>query len=610
MAKHFFSIVLGFLSFYVPCAAQQGPTYQLDEVVVSDNRLLDFGEGHKVEKLNDSVIQKNGTLLTSLLAFNSTIYFKEEGFGMVSSPSFRGTNASHTAVIWNGININSPLNGQVDFNTVLPLNYNDVSVRSGGGSVQYGTGAIGGSVHLNNVLSFREHFDNKIVLGYGSFDTRSVSYNQDYGKGRWSYSFGANHVGSDNDYKYLDTDQRNENGGFEHWSANVNAGYRLGDAQLLRLYHQSHFGDRNFSGTLVSPGRSRYEDTRHQTQLHYQLYHGKANSQIRIAHLYERFKYFENKESDFFTFGKVHTLLARYQLDATISESFRVNSFLQYSNLKGEGGSFGEPSRNDFSSTLVLKHKLATNIVYNVNLRKDFNSDFDTPLVYGLDFQYAILPEYSVKVNASRNFRLPTFNDLYWQPGGNLDLVPETSHQIDVGQELGIGNIKATLNGYYIETEDMIKWLPGNSGFWSPVNINSVTIYGLEGGFTFSKQIAGNSALELNLNYAYTVSKDNETDAQLIFVPYHKATGALAYKTGAFHVFYQHLYNGKVSIIGGELDGYQVANLGVEFDSKPKKGFGYSLGVTLNNVFNAYYENVPIRPMPNRNIQTRITLKF
>ena len=63
---------------------------------------------------------------------------------MVSSASFRGTNAQQTAVVWNGININSQLTGQTDFNTLIPGNYGDVVVRSGGGSVQYGVAQLGG----------------------------------------------------------------------------------------------------------------------------------------------------------------------------------------------------------------------------------------------------------------------------------------------------------------------------------------------------------------------------------------------------------------------------------------------------------------------------------
>ncbi|HAI38212.1 MAG TPA: TonB-dependent receptor, partial [Maribacter sp.] len=90
--KKLISIVLVF------CAtvgyAQRDSILKLDEVVVSDSRVKQYAEGYKVTVLQDSIIQRTNESLTSLLAFNSNIYFKENGFGMVSSPAFRGTNAS------------------------------------------------------------------------------------------------------------------------------------------------------------------------------------------------------------------------------------------------------------------------------------------------------------------------------------------------------------------------------------------------------------------------------------------------------------------------------------------------------------------------------------
>lgn len=603
-------ISLGYFSLCGALNAQELPVQKLEEVVVSDSRLADFGEGHKSEKLKDSTIQRNGPLLTSLLAFNSNIYFKENGYGMVSSPAFRGTNASHTAVVWNGININSPLTGQLDFNTVTPFNYDDLVVRSGGSSVLYGTGAIGGSIHLNNQLRFQEHFENRLMTGYGSFDTRSLNFKQDFGTKKWAYSLGVNTIVSDNDYRFIETGDRNENAAFEQWGINFSAGHRLGASSLLKLYHQTQIGDRNLSGTLVAPGRSRYKDDRHQTQLHYQLGHGKTTSQVRIAHLYEQYRFFENKENPGFSFGKVNTLLARYQMDTELTPKIKLNTALQFTNLEGRGSNLGGVSRNDFSTILIAKHRLSEKFVYNLNARKDFITDFNAPWVYGFDFAYSLTPKYSLKLNASRNFRVPTFNDLYWQPGGNLDLVTETSYQLDLGQQFRFGNMQFLLNGYYIDTQDMIRWLPSTNGIWSPVNVDSVTIYGLEGEMDFSKEIGKQQSVELNLNYAYTVSKDDSTNEQLIYVPFHRGTGSVAYRFGVFRAFYQHLYNGAVSIIGGELEDYQVTNVGLEYQSKSKNRWSYSLGFTLNNLFNAYYENVALRPMPNRNLQTYLILNF
>lgn len=607
--KKLISIVL------VLCAtagyAQRDSILKLDEVVVSDSRVKQYAEGYKVTVLQDSTIQRTNGFLTSLLAFNSNIYFKENGFGMVSSPAFRGTNASHTAVIWNGININSQLNGQVDFNTINPFNYNSISIRSGGGSVQYGSGAIGGSIHLNSGLLFKEHFDNQVSIGYGSYKTKKINFNQSYGSRSMSYSLGVNYNASDNNYKYLNTGEENKNGEFNNLNLNWNIGYVLSENQILKLYHQTFISDRNLSGNLVVLGRSKYKDNQYRTQLEWGSYGPKAISKIKLAYLQEEYKYFENKDAAIYSFGKVSNFLARYSLDYKISKFFRLNSFLEYNNYKGAGDSFGSPERDDFSATALLKHIISSTIAYNLSVRQDFSSDFSSPLVFSFHGSYSLTDNYQVKINASKNFRTPTFNDLYWQPGGNLELVPEKSYQLDFGNVLNIGAVSMQYNGYYITTKDMIKWLPNNEGVWSPINIDDVEIYGAEAKIEANYSLGKNQELGIKTNYAYTVSEDKSTNEQLIYVPFHTANGSLEYRIADLNLFYQHLYNGSVSIVGGQLKEYQVANLGATYTADIlKKDLKYTIGVTINNLFNTYYENVALRPMPNRNIQTQLILNF
>ena len=591
--------------------AQRDSILKLDEVVVSDSRVKQYTEGYKVTVLKDSIIQRTNGLLTSLLAFNSNIYFKENGFGMVSSPAFRGTNASHTAVVWNGININSQLNGQVDFNTINPFNYSSVSIRSGGGSVQYGSGAIGGSIHLNSDLLFKEHFDNQVSIGYGSYNTKKINYNQSFGSRLISYSLGVNYNASDNNYKYLNTNEENKNGEFNNINLNWNIGYVLSENQVLKLYHQTFIGDRNLSGTLVALGRSKYKDNHYRTQVEWGRFGKKAISKLKLAYLQEEFKYFENKDADINSFGKVSNFLARYSSDYKFSKFFRVNSFLEYNNYKGSGDSFGSPKRDDFSATALIKHTISSKIAYNLSVRQDFSSDFSSPLVFSLDGSYSLTDNYKVKMNASKNFRTPTFNDLYWQPGGNLDLVPEKSYQLDFGNMLNIGGVSMQYNGYYISTKDMIKWLPINEGLWSPMNIDDVEIYGVEAKIEANYPLGKNQEVGINANYAYTVSEDKSTNEQLIYVPFHRANGSFEYRIADLNLFYQHLFNGSVSIIGGELKEYQVSNLGATYTADIlKKDLKCTIGVTINNVFNTYYENIALRPMPNRNIQTQLILNF
>ena len=185
-------------------SAQNDSINKLKEVIVSDRTLYSGNKSQSIQVLNDSVINKNKTSLSSLLNYNSVLYFKEYGRGMLSTVSFRGTTASQTAVIWNGINVNSQLNGSADFNTFTAPDFNTISIKAGGGSVSYGSGAIGGTIHLNNNLVFKDKFENELRLDYGSFNTIGVNYKMNLSNKKWSTQVGFSRNSSDNDYVYQD----------------------------------------------------------------------------------------------------------------------------------------------------------------------------------------------------------------------------------------------------------------------------------------------------------------------------------------------------------------------------------------------------------------------
>nr|WP_321228256.1 TonB-dependent receptor [uncultured Psychroserpens sp.] len=583
---------------------------KLDEVVLSDVKLKQYAKGYKLTVLSDSLLRKNKTSLTDVLRFNSNIYFKENGYGMVSSPSFRGTNASQTAVIWNGININSQLNGQVDFNTISTANYDNISIRSGGGSVQYGSGAIGGTIHLSNDLDFKKHFDNRIQFAYGSFDTENISYNGSFGNGTWSANIGAAYVNSKNDYKFLGTDRKNENGAFNNLDLNFNLGYILSKKDVLKIYHQNFRGDREFSSTLLAPSNSKYETQDYRSMIDWTHIGNQFTSSLKAVHLQERFKYFENKTLDNFSEGKTNTFLIKHNYKRQFSKRLSLNVITDFNHITAIGNSFSNPKRNAFSATAILNHRPSEKLQYNLNVRQDVISDFDSPLVFSGDANYQILKWYTIKLNASKNFRIPTFNDLYWNPGGNLDLNPEESYQVDLGHEFSYKKATLKLNTYYIKTSDLIQWRPNSAtGYWNPVNIANAKHYGLEAEFGIKKTF-NKHTFNFVSAYSYTETEDVEKNQRLFYVPLHKANMSLAYNYKSFTAFYQHLYNGEVEIIGNTLDGFDVGNLGVAYTFNTKGKLTYEADFRINNVYNTYYENVALRPMPNRNFTINLILKF
>ncbi len=590
-------------------AAQQD-TISLNEIKISDVQLRKFSNTQSVQELNDSIIAKNQPSLTSLLNYNTVIYFKENGLGMVSSPSFRGTTAQQTAVIWNGININSQLLGQTDFNTITTRDFNSIVVRAGGGSAIYGSSAIGGSIHLNNEFDFKKAFSNELQLRYGSFTTLGANYRLIASNDKWSTQFSLSRNSSDNEYEYLGTDKKNENGQFENSSYNLNVGYLFNARNTLKIYSQLFDGERHFSGTLAAPSKSKYFDFNTRNLVEWDGFYGALVSKVKVALLTENYKYFENKDQSFFTHGQAVTFIIKQDLAYKVNSKINLNTIIDFTQTTGDGSDLLQKKRQITSGALLMKHQLFENLEYELSLRKEITNAYDSPLLYSFGVKYTANKNYNIKINASRNFRIPSFNDLYWQQGGNPNLQPENAHQYEVGQELVFNMIRFSATAFFNKIDNLINWQPNSSGLWQPENTKKVNTYGVETNLTFDKNI-GKHHLLFRSNYAYTVSENQETKLQLIYVPFHKFNSSLSYSFDKATIFSQYLFNGTVFTSSDnfyKLKEYQLVNIGVSYRLGPKEKI--DIGLQVLNLLNEKYQSVATRPLPGRNYAVNLIFKL
>ncbi|MCC9071500.1 TonB-dependent receptor [Flavobacterium sp. F-65] len=599
-------------------SAQNDSITKLKEVIVSDANLKKYSDSQSVLKLNDSIINKNEALLTDLLNFNSTIYFKEYGRGMLSTVAFRGTTASQTAVIWNGININSQMNGSTDFNTISSNDYNSISVKAGGGSVIYGSGAVGGTVHLNNDLIFNDQFSNSLRLDYGSFNTAGINYKTNISNKKWSAQIGFSKNSSTNDYPYVNTynwkgEQRyNTNGQYDVIGVNANFGYKINKNNTIKLYSQTSNTDRNTSLISESETKSKYINGFSRNLIEYNGDFNKLTANFKTAYILENYQYFADIDRDYYSYGKTQNLITKLDLGYQILKSIQVNGVIDYSRTKGYGTSFGNNVREISSVSLLAKQQVTTKWLNEFGIRKEFTNNYKSPVLFSLGSSYEFSKFYNLKLNLSRNYRIPTYNDLYWDEGGNPNLKPESSYQAEIGNVFSYKKITLSQTVYYIKIKDLLQWVPGNKGIWSPQNTDKVNSYGTETMLSW-KNNYGKNYFSLNATYAYTVSKNEETNKQIFFVPFNKATGAIAYARGKISANYQILYNGFVYTRADNnpkeiVNDYLISNIGIDYDFHFLSSF--KLGFQVRNLFNEEYESLEDRIMPGRNFNMYLTLKF
>ncbi len=606
--KAVFLIILSL--FYFSGLSQGNDINQLEEVHVYSYFSPSYQVGYSITILTDSILKSENSNLSQLLKKQISAYIKEQGSGMTASISMRGSGASHTAVYWNGIPINSSLNGQTDFNTVFTSHYNRISIRKGGGSVLLGSGAIGGAINLENELQYINKTKAFLFGSIGSYDSYSTAAFVNHSTKKAALQVGFNGLSSENNYPYSNTEIVNENGEIMNYSVLLNTGFKLNNKHNLYLKTLFNNSDRNTSGTLYTTNNANLDYTNQSILLGWVHKNTKSQGEFKTAYLKEDYKYTFNKNiPDIFSDNGSKKWYTNYGFYYNLNSKIILHTAANYEILKGEGTEIEESSRQKLSFLSSLHHTLSEKLQYNFNIRKEWSSVYKIPFVFSFDTKQQWYKNHATSFNFSTNYRIPTLNDLYWQPGGNPDLIPEKSWSSELGYEWNYKASKFCINAFKSHSTDMIQWKPETAMYWKPVNIQSVTISGLE--FSFKNSIIMNHhKFTGHIHYSYTISKDDETQKQLIYVPNHMGGLLLSYTNEKWYVEFDEQYNGSVYTSTSNtksIDDYWLSSISVKRNLFNKK---LSVGMDINNIFDVDYQIIASRPMPKQNLTLLINYKF
>jgi len=585
----------------------------IDTVYIFDNQINKVKLFHKVSTLYSADIQKNSSNLSEVLRFQSPVYIKENGRGAVSSPSFRGTTAEQTAFVWNGININSNFLGLGDVNNIALFGYDQMEIKAGGGSVIYGSGAIGGSIHLNNDLSFNKGFKGSLNSEIASFDTYNNFVKASFSNNRFSFKVSGNYLISENDYKVPESrDYVNRNGKFYNTTYNLGVSYKITNTQAISWQSQFYNALQNYPIFEETGNKTKYESQTVRSLISWDLKNTTISNSLKAAYTEENFQYFGVFNALKTSGGTGKNYIFKNDFNYFISPKFNVNVITEFQVNKGEGYKSGisEISRNVGSAAGLLRYFVSKSLRFEAGIKKDFVEKINSPILYSFSGKWITAKWYNINLNFSKNFRFPSFNDLYWEPGGNPELKPETSTQADMNHEFTFGDFKLNISPYYMRIQDMIRWANTSLGYWAAFNTYQVESYGLESQLTFEKQLQQHH-LKLNVGYIFTKSTHLEVKKQLMYVPLHKVFANADYQYKFMHVYAQAMFNGLTYTTSDEnrlyaLDPYFVINAGISATILKK----YTLGIKINNVTDTVYQTVDYYPLPKRNYSITGTINF
>ncbi len=190
-------------------AQEERPAWSLpiEEVPVVTRRTMKE-IGVQRTQLDSTVLHDNISLsMADVLTQNANLFIKSYGRATLATAEFRGTSPSHTQVTWNGMRINSPMLGTVDFSMIPAFFIDAATLLHGASSIGVTGGALGGAVVLGTRPSAQRGWQTQYVQGVGSFSTFDQYLRVSYGGQRWSASTRAVYSTSDNDFRYTNYDK-------------------------------------------------------------------------------------------------------------------------------------------------------------------------------------------------------------------------------------------------------------------------------------------------------------------------------------------------------------------------------------------------------------------
>ena len=577
-------------------------TIDIDEVTVVGNRPMKE-IGLQQTKLDSALLKENISLsIADVLTFNSSIFVKSYGRATLSTVAFRGTEASHTQVTWNGMRINNPMLGMVDFSMIPSYFIDDASLLHGSSSVNETGGGLGGAVKLSTKAADAEGFGLQYIQGVGSFQTFDEFLRLTYGNTHWQLSTRVAYSSSPNEYKFTNREKkeniydedkniigqyypttRNRSGAYKDLHILQEAYYNTGRGDRIGLSAWYINSNRELPTLTVDYGSDKAFENRQREQTFRGILswdHLRSDWKVgaKAGYTFSWMPYDYKRDVGNGTMAsmirarnRVSTVYGQVEgeyyvgkkwlFTASLSayQHFAQNRDKNIITTEGDSRVVGyDKARVELSGAVSAKWKPIERLGATLTLREDMFGRDHSPIIPALFVDGVLSKRGNIvaKASVSRNYRFPTLNDLYFLPGGNKDLRKESGWSYDAGLSFAIGKSQSySLSGsatwFESRIHDWIIWLPSPMGYYKPSNIALVHSYGVELKADFAVQLGQDWRMDVNATYSWTPSIDygenlSEADRsygkQLVYIPLHSAAATAALKWRSWSLLYKWCY--------------------------------------------------------------------
>ena len=641
MMKRLLMILTLFLTLSIAASAQND-TIVLESVEVTSSYIYKKVQERAMEsRIDTALIKRLKTVsLSQLLIQHSPVFIKTYGPGGTASASFRGTTASHTLVLWNGLQLNSPSLGEVDFSTI-PVFFTDEISLQWGSKTSANSGGLGGVVNIANNQKFNEGLILDLKQTYGSFNTWGSYVTLGYSGGNFITRVKAYRNSSDNDFIYNNIatiphqEMKQKNADFVDYGVMPEMQMRFKNS-LLTLVSWNQWSHRNYPQIMPNVFNNTKEYANNDFSrnfISYKTYWNSGRIEVKSAYFYEKQNYFlESYTSNGLPVTQINTLNKSnvfrqiVDLQQDLYRSWNLYAKVQWDYESVSSSDYdGIKDRSLISLYAAIDGKIFRDLDLRMTLRNDIVDDksagffptatltYKTPFIKGLTFN----------AGYSHNYRNPTLNDLYWYPGGNENLKAENGKTIDFDINYLYEDVNFNLDFrtglYYSRVKDWIQWVPTNYRYWMPKNVSDVMARGLEMHLKMNyKYHLWNFSVSGNYVYSHTTDESEYAQQydsygrQLIYIPLHHANAFAEVKWMTWSLNYTFELTGerKTSMNDDEFFAYELPCYTLHHISLGKQLNKFRIEFKINNLTDKDYQTVLWRAMPGRSYEIYLEFKL
>ncbi len=575
------------------------------------------------------------------------------GAGGLKTVSVRGFGAGHTGVVFDGVPLSDVQSGQIDLSRYSIDNVKNVSMVIGDNDDIFMPARLAASAATVSIstLPVIDATDLNVKMRAGSFGF----YNPFVRFGTpVSDNMALNIIGefthADNDYPFklkngmFVTDEKRTNSRMNSGNAEANMLWNINGSNTLSAkayYYNSH---RHLPGPVIYYNNVSHERLRESNTMAQAQWRGRLSDNLTVNGLvkFNHAVSMYHDENGKYPGGMLdqNYWQREYYTSWALLYAPADNWLLDYSadyfhnNLNSNLSTDTRPYRNSILQSATAKYRTrALTVMARLLWSLYYNGAKDgtaaknaNKISPSLSLSWKPLASQLLYLRASYKniFRMPTFNEAYFDHYGSTDILPETTNQLNIGATYTmrpgrfLPQATFTLDGYVNNIHDMIVAVPFNMFVWNMVNLGKVRTYGIDATVEITVSPASRHDLTFNLNYSFqramplTSPESSEWKKQVAYIPRHSGSAAVSYENPWVNVTISGTgvsdrYTTNNNLPATKIDGYM--ELGVTaWRVFPLKNHTIDIRADIQNILNKQYYVVARYPMPGR--QYKISIAF